>query len=71
MYGLGWFPIHNLLYFARIHRYDFLGNSVPQKFHTIQPNFTFGELGIKLVTSQTLKNNSEMFCMFFFILGID
>jgi hypothetical protein len=71
MYGLGWFPIHNLLYFARIHRYAILGNSVPKKFHTIQPKFTFGELCIKIVILQTLQNNSEMFCMFFIILGID
>jgi hypothetical protein len=71
MHGLGWFPIHNILYFARIHRYAFLGNSVSQEIHTIQQEFAFGELGIKLVISQTLQNNSEMFCMFFFILGID
>jgi hypothetical protein len=59
------------LYFARIHRYAILGNSVPKNFHTIQPKFTFRELCIKLVISQTLQNNSEMFCMFFFILEID
>jgi hypothetical protein len=45
MYRLGWLPIHDLLHFDRIHGYPFLGNSVTQKFHTIQPELTFGEFG--------------------------
>jgi hypothetical protein len=44
---------------------------VAQKFHTIQPEFTFGELSIKLMISQTLKDNSEMFGMLLLIFGID
>jgi hypothetical protein len=48
-----------------------LGNGVPQEFHTLQPEFTFGELSIKLMISQKLKDNSEMFGMFFLVFGVD
>jgi hypothetical protein len=71
VYGLGWFPIHHLLNFARIYGNTILGNGVPQEFHTLQPEFTFGELSIKLMISQTLKDNSEMFDMFFLVFGVD
>jgi hypothetical protein len=71
VYGLGWFPIHHLSNHARIYGDTILGNGVPQEFHTIQPEFTLGELRIKLMISQTLKDNSEMFGMFFLVLGID
>jgi hypothetical protein len=71
VYGLGWFPIHHLLNFARIYGDTIFGNGVSQEFHTLQPEFAFGELSIKLVISQTLKDNSEMFGMFFLIFGID
>jgi hypothetical protein len=71
VYGLGWFPIHHLLDFAWIYRDTILGNSVPQEFHTLQPEFTFGELSIKLMISQMLENNSEMFGMLFLVFGID
>jgi hypothetical protein len=43
---------------------------MPQEFHTLQPEFTFGELSIKLMFSQMLKDNSEMFGMFFLVFGI-
>jgi hypothetical protein len=71
VYRLGWFPIHHLLNFARIYGDTILGNSVPQEFHTLQPEFAFGELSIKLMISQMLKDNSEMFGMLFLIFGID
>jgi hypothetical protein len=71
VYGLGWFPVHHLLDFARIYGDTIFGNSVAQKFHTIQPEFTFGELSIKLMISQMLKDNSEMFGMLLLIFGID
>jgi hypothetical protein len=71
VYGLGRFPIHHLLNFARIYGDTILGNGVPQEFHTLQPEFTLGELSIKLMISQTLKDNSEMFGMFFLAFGID
>jgi hypothetical protein len=71
VYGLGWFPIHHLLYFARIYGNTIFENSVTQKLHTIQPEFTFGELGIKLMISQTLKDNSEMFGMLLLVFVID
>jgi hypothetical protein len=71
VYGLGWSPIHHLLDFARIYGDTILGSGVPQEFHTLKPKFTFGELSIKLVISQTLKDNSEMFGMLLLVLGID
>jgi hypothetical protein len=52
--GLGGFPIHHLLDFARIYGDTILRNSVAQKFHTVKPEFTFGELSIKLMVSQAL-----------------
>jgi hypothetical protein len=71
VYGLGWFPIHHLLNFARIYGDTILGNGVPQEFHTLQPGFAFGELSVKLMISQTLEDNSEMFGMFFLVFGVD
>jgi hypothetical protein len=71
MYGLGWFPVHHISDFARIYKNTILGNSVPQEFHTSQPEFAFGELSIKLMISQMLKDNSEMFGMLLLIFGID
>jgi hypothetical protein len=71
VYGLGWFPIQHLLNFARIYRDTILGNGVPQEFHTFQLEFTFGELFIKLMISQTLKDNSEVFGMFFIVFRVD
>jgi hypothetical protein len=56
--------------FSRIHGDTLLRNSVAQKFHTIQPEFTFGELSIKLMISQMLKDNSEMFGMLLLVFGI-
>jgi hypothetical protein len=44
---------------------------ISEEFHTLQPEFTFGELSIQLMISQTLKDNSEMFGMLFLIFGID
>jgi hypothetical protein len=41
-----------------------------QKFNGIQPKFTFGEFGIQVVVSQSLKNNMEMFRMIFRIFGM-
>jgi hypothetical protein len=71
MYGFGWFPIHYLLNFARIYGDTIMGNGVPQEFDTFQTEFTFGELSIKLMISQTLKDNSEMVGVFFLALRID
>jgi hypothetical protein len=71
MYRLGWLPIHDLLHFARIHGDTILGNSVTQEFHTIQPEFTFGELSVEFVISQTLQNNTKVFRILCFVLGIN
>jgi hypothetical protein len=66
-----WLPIHDLLHFARIHRDTILGNSVTQEFNTIQLELTFREFSIKIVISQVLQNNTKMFHMLGFILGIN
>jgi hypothetical protein len=42
-----------------------------QKFNGIQPKLTFGEFGVQVVVSQSLKNNVEVVRMIFRILGID
>jgi hypothetical protein len=44
---------------------------VTQKFHTIQPELTFGEFGIEFVISQTLQDNTKMLRMLGLILGIN
>jgi hypothetical protein len=59
------------LNFARIYGDTILGNGVPREFNTLHPEFAFGELSIKLMISQTLEDNSEMFGMFFLVFGID
>jgi hypothetical protein len=71
LYKLGRFLIHHLLDFARIHRDTIFRNSVAQNFDTIQSEVTFGELSIKLMISQMLKDNSEMFGMLLLVFGID
>jgi hypothetical protein len=57
------------LYFARINGYAFAGNSVVQKFYTIQPEFTLGKLSIELMVSETLENNAQVLRMLFLIFG--
>jgi hypothetical protein len=59
------------LYFARIYGDTIFGNSVPQKFHTIQPELAFGELSIKLMILQMLQDNSKVLGMLLLIFGID
>jgi hypothetical protein len=58
------------LYFARINGYTFAGNSVAQKFYTIQSEFTLGKVRIELMVSKTLENNVQVPCMLFLIFGI-
>jgi hypothetical protein len=71
VYGLGWFPIHHLLHYSRIYGDATFGNSLPQKFHTIQPKFEFGELGMKLMISQMLQDNSKVLGMLLIIFLVD
>jgi hypothetical protein len=71
MHLLGWLAIHDLLHFARVHRDTIFGNCATQEFHTIQPEFTFREFGIEFVIPQTLQNNTKVFHMFCFVLGVN
>jgi hypothetical protein len=66
----GRFPIHHLLYSARKNIYAFAGDSVSQKFYTIQPKFTLGKLSIELMVSETLENNAQVLRMLFLIFEI-
>jgi hypothetical protein len=58
------------LYFARINGYAFAGNSVAQKFYTIQPEFTLRKLSIELTVSKMLEDNVQVLSMIFLIRGI-
>jgi hypothetical protein len=71
MNGGGRFSFHHLLYFARINGYAFSGNSVTQKFYTIQLEFTLGKLSIEPMVSKMLENNVPVLSMIFLILGIN
>jgi hypothetical protein len=71
MDGGGRFPFHHLLYFARINGYAFVGNSVAQKFYTIQLEFTLGKLSIELMVTKTLEINVQVLSIMFLILGIN
>jgi hypothetical protein len=57
--------------FTGINGYTVTIDSVTQKFNSIQPKLAFGEFGVQVVVSQSLKNNMEMFRMIFRSFGID
>jgi hypothetical protein len=42
-----------------------------KKWNFLQPESTLAELGIELMVSMTLQNNSEMLRMLLFALGVD
>jgi hypothetical protein len=42
-----------------------------EKWNFLQPESTLAELGIELIVSKSLQNNSEMLCLLFITLGID
>jgi hypothetical protein len=42
-----------------------------KKWNFLQPESTLAELGIELMVSKSLQNNSEMLCMLLFALGVD
>jgi hypothetical protein len=44
---------------------------MPKKRNFFQPESTLAELGIELMVSMSLQNNSKMLRMLFFTLGID
>jgi hypothetical protein len=57
--------------FTRINGYTITGDSVTQKFNSLQPKLAFGEFGVQVVVSQSFKNNMEMVRMIFRIFGIN
>jgi hypothetical protein len=44
---------------------------MPKKQDFLQPESTLAELGVELMVSKLLQNNTEMPHMLFFILGVD
>jgi hypothetical protein len=42
-----------------------------KKWNFLQPESAHAELGIELMVTKSLQNNSEMSCMLLFTLGID
>jgi hypothetical protein len=42
-----------------------------QKWNFLQPECTLAELGIELMVTKSLQNNSNVLLMLFFILGVD
>jgi hypothetical protein len=46
-------------------------DDMSKKRNFLQPESTLAELGIELMVSKSLQNNSEMLRMIFFTLGID
>ena len=65
------FPIHNCRHLLRINS-DALGrDDVTKVKNFIKPKLTFGKLCIKLILSELVEHQSQMFCMIFLILGED
>jgi hypothetical protein len=60
-----------LLNFAWVDCNTLCGDDMSKKWNFLQPESTLAELGIELMVSKSLQNNSEMLCMLFFTLGID
>jgi hypothetical protein len=44
---------------------------VTKKRYFVQPECTLAELGIELMVTKSLQDNTEMLLMLFFILGVD
>jgi hypothetical protein len=42
-----------------------------KKWNLLKPEYTLTELGIKLMVTKSLQNNSKMLLMLFFIFGVD
>jgi hypothetical protein len=71
VHRLGRLPIEYIMYLARVNRYSFCRNHMPENWNFVQPKLTFAEFCIELMISQSLKHNVKMSLMLFSILGID
>jgi hypothetical protein len=59
------------LNFASVDCNTLNGDDMSKKWNFLQPESALDELGIELMVSKSLQNNSEMLRMPFFTLGID
>jgi hypothetical protein len=44
---------------------------VTKKRYFLQPKYTFAELDIELMVTESLQDNTKVLLMLFFILGVD
>jgi hypothetical protein len=70
-YRFGGLLIKYFLNFAWINCNTLSGDDMSKKRNFLQPESTLAELGIELMVSKSLQNNSEMLCMLLFALGVD
>jgi hypothetical protein len=70
-YRFAGLPIKYFMNFAWINCNTPSGDDISKKRNFLQPESTLAELGIKLMVSKSLQNNSEMLCMLLFTLGVD
>jgi hypothetical protein len=70
-YRFGRLPIEYLLNFAWVKYNTLYGDDMSKKQNFLLPESTLAELGIKLMVSKSLQNNSEMLHMLFFTLRMD
>jgi hypothetical protein len=59
------------LNFARVDCNTLSRDDISQKWNFLQPKSTLAKLGIELMVSKSLQNNSKMLHMLFFTLKID
>jgi hypothetical protein len=64
-------PVKYFLNFAWVDCNTLCGDDMPKKQNFLQPKSTLAELGIELIVSKSLQNDSEMLRILFFTLGID
>jgi hypothetical protein len=64
-------PIKYFLNFAWINCNTLSGDDMSKKWYFLQPESTLAKLGIELMVSKSLQNNSEMLRMLLFALGVD
>jgi hypothetical protein len=64
-------PIKYFLNLAWVNCNTLCGDDMSEKQNFLQPESALAELGIELMVSKSLQNNSEMLHMHFFTLEID
>jgi hypothetical protein len=70
-YRFGRLPIKYFMNLAWINCNTLSRDDMSKKRNFLPPESTLAKLGIELMVSKSLQNNSEMLRMLFFTLGID